>query len=299
MKIKSLNTVTEAAPIKVLLYGEPGVGKTSFALTASNSILIDFDNGSHRAMKINPNSLVGTVENYKELLESVRSGDLNKFDTIIIDTVGSLQSLIVEHVRTLGNNKFWSDTTLNLTQAGWGAVKSCMKELFNLLKSKGKNIILIAHQRAKDQETGGIKMISPEIQGGSFALIMQEVDFIGYCTSSNGRRMIRFELSNEFYSKDCAGLGTIDITAKNLEYPITMNELFQRMRSGFNKISEEVRQVAAVINEFISAIEVASTLEELNQVGERIKNEVTNEFIKLQLKHPYKDKYKALENGKV
>ena len=35
--------------LNILIYGDPGIGKTTLANTAPNPLVLDFDRGSHRA----------------------------------------------------------------------------------------------------------------------------------------------------------------------------------------------------------------------------------------------------------
>jgi replication-associated recombination protein RarA len=49
MKVYSANEIIESAGMVALIYGDPGIGKTTLANTAPNPLLLDFDRGAHRS----------------------------------------------------------------------------------------------------------------------------------------------------------------------------------------------------------------------------------------------------------
>ena len=82
--------ITRAAdPIKVerlnvVIYAPPGIGKTSLAFTAEAPLLLDFDNGSHRAAGRKD---VVRVENWTDVV-GITAEDLAPYSTVVVDTAG-------------------------------------------------------------------------------------------------------------------------------------------------------------------------------------------------------------------
>ena len=67
--IKKPNELTQTKiKLKGLIYGEPGIGKTSVALSAPKPLLIDFDNGLRRVAKQYQTDSV-QIESYQNLLD--------------------------------------------------------------------------------------------------------------------------------------------------------------------------------------------------------------------------------------
>ena len=57
--IKKPNELTVKTTLSALIYGQPGMGKTTLALSAPNPVLFDYDGGIHR---VNAAHRVPTVQ---------------------------------------------------------------------------------------------------------------------------------------------------------------------------------------------------------------------------------------------
>lgn len=72
--------------IKVLIYGAPGMGKSTLGLSAPSPVLLDFDGGVQR---VNGAFQVPTlqVEKWDDVIAALNE-DLSEYKTIVIDTAG-------------------------------------------------------------------------------------------------------------------------------------------------------------------------------------------------------------------
>ena len=68
----------------VTIFGQPGIGKTSVAFSASRPLLLDFDGGSQRAVGRKD---VVRIRSWSDVA-GIEAEDVEDFDTIVIDTVG-------------------------------------------------------------------------------------------------------------------------------------------------------------------------------------------------------------------
>ena len=204
MKVFSKNEVVVSSGLIVLIYGDPGIGKTTLANTAPNPILLDFDRGSHRASlgkkTVQFDSWHDVVENHEDL-----NNLFQEHDSIIIDTAGTLLDYM---------NNYILDTQPAMAKNGiklWGELKKMFNDFFQPLKKMNKNIIFIAH--AKEKEEGDFRIKRPLVQGSSYDLIMQSSDLVGYYTTTGTKRVLTFDISDTVTAKNCAGLEPIIISS--------------------------------------------------------------------------------------
>lgn len=73
--IKKPNELTVKTTLSALIYGQPGMGKTTLALSAPNPVLFDYDGGIHR---VNAAHRVPTVQitSWEETNEVLSSEEL-------------------------------------------------------------------------------------------------------------------------------------------------------------------------------------------------------------------------------
>lgn len=96
LKITKASDPLAVNRLSIVLYAAPGLGKTSVAFTADAPLLLDFDNGSHRA--VNRKDSV-RVSDWSDVA-GITADDLAPFKTVIMDTAGrALDALTVDIIR--------------------------------------------------------------------------------------------------------------------------------------------------------------------------------------------------------
>lgn len=193
--------LTESQTFKGLIYGQPGIGKTTLALSAPNPVCIDFDKGMHR---VQPQFRVPSlqVDNYKDVIELLNSDEIKPFDTIVCDTLGKLVDRICDYVAS--NNPKARQGDGQMTMKGWGEVKVAFQNLLKLLQSKGKSVIFVAHE--SEEKNGDDTIKRPDCSGSARKDIVKELDFMGYMEMVGNKRTINFSPTDKYYAKNSLGL---------------------------------------------------------------------------------------------
>lgn len=267
--IKKPNELTQTKiKLKGLIYGQPGVGKTSLALSAPKPLLIDFDNGLRRVAKQYQTDSV-QIESYQDLLDILTKEDISAYETIVIDTLGKMIDRIGDWL-AISNPKV-KQADGQLSMKGWGNVKSEFQRLLKLLEGKNKSAIFIAHE--KEEKVGDDVMKRPDVAGSSGKDIVKELDFMGYMSMKGGKRTIDLAPNEAYYAKNSLGLNSF------LEYkPLTgvNNFLSEAIFDAYEekiKQDEELRKVYdELIRNIEEQIEAIKDISELNEYYTNIYN---------------------------
>lgn len=170
--------------VVMMVYGEGGVGKTTFASTANNPLIIDCENGTKyfglRGIKTD----AAVVETWNEIEDKnfvalIKSA---KYDTIVVDPIGELMSKLKTSIVATGGSKYVQKDG-SLTMAGWGFMKDRMRSFVKFLRDTGKNVILVAHLEEKEDENRIVKR--PKIETKIVDDLVAIVDIVAYMTVVN------------------------------------------------------------------------------------------------------------------
>ncbi len=206
--LKNPSELKDDIRLSGLFYGQPGVGKSTLALSAPKPVLIDADNGMRRVLKrFQVPSL--PLTNYADLLALLESPELDPFDTIVIDTLGRLIERIGDHVAAENPTYRQKDGSLSLK--GFGKLKIEFQRLLRLATDHKKHLIFVAHDR--EERDGDTRIIRPDTgPGASGKELVKDLDFMGYMEMSGPDRTISFSPCERYYAKNALGLDVMSAT---------------------------------------------------------------------------------------
>jgi len=265
----ALKIVRAADPITVerlnmVIYGPPGISKTSVAFTAEDPLLLDFDNGSHRAPNRKDTVRVSSWAD----VTSITAEDLTPFKTVIVDTAGrALDSLSVDIIRA--NPKHGRGGALTLQ--GYGELKSRFGAFLKLLNSFGKDVVLIAHM---DEQRSGDDVIERlDVQGGSKGEIYKSADAMGRIILANGQRRLIFSPTDAAFGKNPGQFDPIDIPPLSAPaFDGFLGRLIDLTKDRLNAQTEAQTEAAAEQEWFRTTLATITTAQELNSILGRAKN---------------------------
>lgn len=249
-------------PISCMLYGQPGTGKTTLALSSDKPVLIDLDKGLHRVeTRFRCPSL--QVDSYQQILDLLNSDEIKPFNTIVIDTLGKLVDRMGDYVAKQNPKFKQGDGTLSMK--AWGAIKvqfgSLIKQIFNMNKS----VIFVAHE--KEDKDGDTRFVRPDVAGSSGKDIVKELDLMGYVEMKVNKRTVSFTPSEKFYAKNSLGLPSIieipDISTGNTFFVDKIVKAVEEKRQQEAELLTEYESLKNVID--IKCTSIAD-IESLNSV---------------------------------
>lgn len=266
--LKQPYEMTKEFCLKALIYGQPGLGKSTLACSMPNPVLIDCDNGIHR-LKASHRPVFLPVAGYDEVLEVLNSKDIEPFKTIIIDTAGKLLDYMDKWVIKQNPKDGRSNGQLSLQ--GYGSRKREFIRLLKQVSTMGKHIIFVAHEI--EQRDGDSRFIRPEIGGSSGGDLIKELDLVGYMEAIGKKRTISFTPTEKYYAKNSAGMYDA-ITYPELSAGQTNDfmakEILGKVLSSLNEESEQLKEYNQLMDSIAEVINSADSQEKLNEAIELI-----------------------------
>lgn len=170
----------QVKPRRVLLYGQEGVGKSTWAASAPRPIFLDFEDGlSDLDVEKSPR-----IRSYGECLENLRwlySAE-HEYQSVVFDTIDWFEKLIHDQVCRNANV-----TCIEKVDGGFGkgyvAAASLLQEflgsLEKLISARRLNVIMLGHctrVKVADPEREAYEKHSPDLHKQSAALLREWCD---------------------------------------------------------------------------------------------------------------------------
>lgn len=268
--IKKPSEIAPKSTISVLVYGEPGIGKTTIACSAPNPVLFDYDggvqriNGAHQVPTLQPTSWEDTNAAIEEI-----EREMPEVQTIVIDTAGKMLTFMEDYIKVKNPKMKQFDGSLSIK--GFGVRKQMFVDFINRLSMMGKNVIFVAHE--KEEKRGDEWVKRPEIGGSSAADLIKELDLVGYMRAIGKQRTIAFNPTENYYAKNTCSLPEIEalpVTVDENGEAVGTNNYFSIVVDKYNafqlakqKKTADYAELMDVIEGMITECKDADTLNEV------------------------------------
>lgn len=245
----------------ITIFGQPGIGKTSIAFSASKPLLFDFDGGSQRAL--NRKDVV-RIRSWDDVA-GIDADDVAGFDTLIIDTVGRalefLAAKVVQSDPKLGRK------TGELSMQGYGALKTAFAQWLGRLRTFGKNIILVAHE--KEEKNGDDTIVRVDAMGATRTEVIRLSDLVGFVSSDGKSGTLDFNPTDKHTGKNCVGFDILRVPNLRSD-PAWFGGIIRTALDTMNSLTEEQRKREEWFSEWLLKIEAITTADEANAALEPI-----------------------------
>ncbi|MBN2583979.1 MAG: AAA family ATPase [Planctomycetes bacterium] len=217
--MNSLIKSTTPAPPKMIVYGQPGVGKTTFAASA-NAVLLDCENGAGAVSGLTRTPYLQSWPQMRKWL--VELADVDKADApqaLAIDTIDWMVQRIVEHVVHDLDPKAGADLTSTLGTAHGGYFKAReivqnivyrdLLPMLNAVAETGAAIILLAHAantKMTTPEGYDQRLASPDLPHWIAPPFIEWADCVLYAHRRDDQRLLLTEGTNVILAKNRYGL---------------------------------------------------------------------------------------------
>lgn len=248
---KKPNELETNSTIKMLIYGQPGMGKSTLALSAPDPVMFDFDGGVNRVNKAFqcPTLQVQNWEQVTDALDELASGDIS-FQTIVIDTAGKMLDYMSDYIMRNDSKMKMRDGSLALK--GYGARKVMFVEFLKRVTMMGKNIVFVAHE--KEDKDGDTRIVRPDMGGSSLGDLLKELDLVGYMQAIGEERAIYWSPQEKFYAKNTCNLPQFNKipTIINAQAEVVgQNNFLTNVFASYNRY---LAQQASIGNDYVELI---------------------------------------------
>lgn len=271
---KKPNELEFVTTIKMLVYGQPGIGKSTMALSAPNPVLFDFDGGVQRvnvAFQC-PTLQVKSWEEALQALEELKGGEVD-CKTIVIDTAGKMLDFMSDFIMRNDSKMKQRDGSLSLK--GYGARKVMFQNFLREVAMMGKNIVFVAHER--EEKDGETKIVRPEIGGSSAGDLMKELDLVGYVQAVGPDRTVYWTPQEKFYAKNTCNLPAwqkipviVDANGNVTQQNDTLQKVFGYYEANVKKIEETRKRYNELLEEIEHSISCITDAQSANEFAKNI-----------------------------
>lgn len=212
--MNSLIKSTTPAPPKLIVYGQPGVGKTTFAASAG-AILLDCENGAGAVPGLTRTPYLETWPQMRQWLVELASDPPQGFSALAIDTIDWMVQRIVEHVVLELDGKARGDITNTLGTAHGGYFKAReivqnivyrdLLPMLNAVAGRGAAVILLAHAantKLTTPEGFDQRIASPDIPHWIAPPFIEWADGVLYACAEKDRRVLKTQGTNVILAKN-------------------------------------------------------------------------------------------------
>lgn len=276
--IRKPGELTTPKTIKVLVYGQPGIGKTTLGLSTPSPLLLDFDGGVHR---VNPMHQTDTVQitSWEDCLNVLKE-DLGQYRTIIIDTAGKMLDYMALYL--IHRNGKLGKSNGSLTLQGYGERKAEFISFLKTVSMMGKHLVFIAHER--EEKDGDQKIVRPEIGGSSAGDLIKELDLVGYMEAIGKKKTISFDPCEKYYAKNTCQLPAL------MDVPQLTDSRNEFLTGVINAYSASVEKRAEMAGNYSALIDlIKDSADNITDAGS------CNEFVDwaMSLEHIWDSKLQA------
>ncbi|MFW6042010.1 MAG: AAA family ATPase [Guyparkeria sp.] len=234
--MNSLIKSTTPAPPKMIVYGQPGVGKTTFAASAG-AILLDCENGAGAVSGLTRTPFLQSWPQMRKWLIELATTPPDGVAAVAIDTIDWMIQRIVEHVVMDLDEKSPNDITNTLGTAHGGYFKAReivqnvvyrdLLPMLNAVAETGAAIILLAHAantKMTTPEGYDQRLASPDLPHWIAPPFIEWADCVLYAHRQDDQRLLLTEGTNVILAKNRYGLpAKLDLSWPALMQAMTPN----------------------------------------------------------------------------
>lgn len=220
--LSSITRETKSRAPKGIVYGPPGVGKTTFG-ASTGGVIVDTENGIPQGLDALHTPYLDSWPKISECLSSIANVS-EKPSVIVIDTADWMLRRIEEHVSGTDGSAKGMVSTLNKSQGGYGNGKQVLRNYvyqyllptLDKLVNQGTGVLLLAHtvrRELTNMEGATYERSMPAIHPDLSDVMIEWSDFVGAACIQGGQRTLILQETGQLVAKNRYGI----------VYPVPLN----------------------------------------------------------------------------
>lgn len=184
ISLNSLQRGSAQRPLRCVVYGTHGVGKTSFGAFAPEPIFLRFEDGLG-LLDVATFDQIRTYDDLMQAFSELFQGE-HQFQTVVLDTLDWLEPIVWAEACRANN---WS----SIEDAGYGKGylaasdiwRSVMEALNDLRTERSMNVIMLAHtevRRFDAPDSDPYDRYQPKLHKLASAIVQENVDAVFFMT---------------------------------------------------------------------------------------------------------------------
>lgn len=199
--IRKSTELSIPSTVKMMIYGQAGMGKSTLALSSPSPLLLDFDNGVKRINLAHLDGIDTVQVSCWQDVQQVLQENLSAYKTIVVDTIGKMMDYIISY--KCGSRQ--------PSIKDWSGINAEFTWFTQALSQLNKNVVFVAHRDTRKE--GDDTVFIPSLREKNYNSIVTELDLLGYLEMKSERgvakRTITFDPTNRNDGKNTCNLPSV------------------------------------------------------------------------------------------